>query len=114
MVTPQPGALYNETYCILSVIQLRLMQAVLVIMIVIQQYPIFYLVLGDSYSSVYFTEEQRQCQTTVWYRQTVMQYIENFSYTITQILILLIALMQIFEWQAMIMLISAQKGKSLG
>lgn len=86
----------------------------LCLMIAIQLFVVFYLGLGDSYSQVFFSEAQRECRPYAWYQQTALQLSSSVLTTVEQMMILMVTLLQIFEWLAMIVLIQTQKDKSLG
>lgn len=114
MMTPEPSAWYDETYCILSYYQIRIAQAMNIMMIVIKFYPVLYLATGSAYTHFYFTQEQRECNDSSWDNLSAMQYVRMVSYSLMSQLALLAALTQVFEYTSMIMLILAQRNKTIG
>ena len=82
-------------------------------MMLVKVYPILYLATGSAYTHFYFTAEQRQCKASSWGNLSIIQYVRMISYSIMSQLALLAALTQVFEYTSMIMLILAQKNKSI-
>ena len=114
VLTQCPSATYEQTYCILFYIQLRVMQAFLLAMFFIQLMPVFYLALGANYTQLFFSRSQVSCNVEHWYQRSALQYVNISVYTGIELLCQATILAQIFEWVAMIMLILTQKDKSLG
>ena len=107
----------NETYCILSLLIIRLMISYLIIYCIFLTIQIIKLSLGTKYNYYYLTENQRSCDSgahgNLWFQNVHLFVIIEFSVdTIGQTLQSLIILSQCFEWQSMINVIQTQKTRS--
>ena len=113
-MTPSKNPTYDQTYCLLSVLQLKMVKFALAI---IALTPILFSVevfMGSAYLDFFYTYAQQNCLEWSWYSYSVGQWLEMLLKLLADQIMALVNLLQIFEWKAMLYLIVTQKNRTCG
>ena len=112
MMTPSINATYDQTYCLLSVLQLKLVKIALAIIALTPILISVEVFMGSAYLDYFYTYAQQNCLEWSWYSYSVGQWLEMLCKLLADQIMILINLLQIFEWKAILYLIETQKNRT--